>query len=240
MQEYYHKWYSQHLGRDFEMLVFGHAGLPVILFPTALGRYYQTKDYGLIGSVKDFIDQGKIRIYCPDTIDNESWFNFSAHPSERIKNQILYENLILSDVIGFAKYETEYERVALAGCDLGAYHAVNNAFKHPGMVSHLITMGGTFDIKRFIFGYYDEDCYYNNPPDYLPELKDEKYINEINDISISIGTGNLDISLDENKNFSKILNEKNFLHRFDVIPNADHDWPWWRHMFYYFIKDLEY
>lgn len=33
MKEEYFKWYSPHLNRDVEMLVFGHAGYPVVLFP---------------------------------------------------------------------------------------------------------------------------------------------------------------------------------------------------------------
>src|SRR3954465_2880212 len=45
------RWYTRHLSREFDMLVFGHAGFPVILFPTSLGRYYQNKDFGLVGSV---------------------------------------------------------------------------------------------------------------------------------------------------------------------------------------------
>ncbi|MBU2493965.1 MAG: esterase [Bacteroidetes bacterium] len=222
------------------MLVFGHSGLPIVLFPTALGRYYETKDFGLIDSVKDFLENGKIKIYCPDTIDNESLLNYYIEPDERINRQIIYENLILNEVIEFAKYESNFDKIALAGCDLGAYQAANNSFKHPDLVSHLITMGGTFDIKRFIFGYYDENCYYNNPPDYLTGLNDLKYIDEINKINIMIGTGEKDICYEENKLLSKILTEKNFLHRFDVLPDADHNWPWWRHMFYNYIKELEY
>jgi len=240
MQEYYHKWYAQHLGREFEMLVFGEEGLPILLFPKALGRYYETKDFGLIDSVKDFINSGKIKIYCPDTIDSESWLNFKIEPANRVRKQIVYENLILNDVIAFAKYENNFEKVGIAGCDLGAYHAANMAFKHPEQISHLYTMGGTFDIKRFIFGHYDGESYFNNPPDYLPNLTDEFFVDEIKEMKISIGSGEYDISLEENKNMSKILNEKKIHHRFDIIPKADHDWAWWRHMFYYFIKDLEY
>ena len=51
MNEQHVRWYTRHLSRDFEMLVFGHAGYPVVLFPTSLGRYYQNKDFGLVGSV---------------------------------------------------------------------------------------------------------------------------------------------------------------------------------------------
>ena len=37
MRRDYHKWYSPELGREMELLVFGHDGLPVIVFPTSQG-----------------------------------------------------------------------------------------------------------------------------------------------------------------------------------------------------------
>ena len=50
MNERYIKWYTPWLNREFEMLVFGNGGgLPLILFPTSFGRYYQNKDFGLVG-----------------------------------------------------------------------------------------------------------------------------------------------------------------------------------------------
>ncbi len=48
IKEEYYKWHSPSLDRDMEMLVFGHAGQPVILFPTSKGAYYQNKDQGMI------------------------------------------------------------------------------------------------------------------------------------------------------------------------------------------------
>src|ERR1700761_2771380 len=35
MNREYHKWWSQRLGRDMELLVFGHSGVPAIVFPTS-------------------------------------------------------------------------------------------------------------------------------------------------------------------------------------------------------------
>jgi esterase/lipase superfamily enzyme len=41
------------------MLVFGHAGYPVILFPTSMGSYHENKDMGLIESAKWYVEQVK-------------------------------------------------------------------------------------------------------------------------------------------------------------------------------------
>jgi esterase/lipase superfamily enzyme len=61
MNERYIKWYTPWLSREFEMLAFGNGGgLLLILFPTSGARYYENKDFGLVGSVAGYIDSGKI------------------------------------------------------------------------------------------------------------------------------------------------------------------------------------
>ena len=57
MTERYIRWYTPWLSRQFEMIVFGcGGGLPLVLFPTSFGRYYQNKDFGLIGFVSSYVD----------------------------------------------------------------------------------------------------------------------------------------------------------------------------------------
>ena len=220
------------------MLVFGHDGFPVIAFPTSQARYFELKDFKLIESAASLIDSGKIKIYCPDGIDSESWYNNSIHPADRVKTHNGFENLILNDVIEFAKHETGMKKVALAGCSFGAYHAANISFRHPDKVAYLICMGGSFDIKQFIHGYYDDNCYFNNPPDYMPNLSDPWYLDHIKQIGIILGTGEWDMCLDENLKLSKILNDKGIEHWLDVRQGAGHDWPWWRKMFPEYLSKI--
>jgi esterase/lipase superfamily enzyme len=238
MKENYHKWFSLPLQREFEMLTFGDAGLPLIIFPTSGGKYFEAKDRGLIDSVSDLISSGSLMVFCPDSVNNESWYNYSAHPSERVKRHIQYENTILDEVIEFAVHETGFKRVAVAGCSFGGYHSVNIAFKHPDKVSSLLTMGGAYDIKRFIYGYYDDECYFNNPPDYMPNLSDNWYLSRIKQMNIILGTGEYDFCLPENYRLSEILNSKNVKHFLDVRKNAGHDWQWWKQMFRDYVLNL--
>ncbi len=107
------------LGREFEMLVFGHAGYPLVLFPTSMGRYYENKDRGLIDSVAWFIRNGRVRIYCPDSIDALSWFNRHIHPSERARNHALYDDLLMQELLPRIRQETGHERIAVGGCSFG-------------------------------------------------------------------------------------------------------------------------
>ncbi len=237
MKEEFHKWHSNYLDHELGMLVFGHAGFPVILFPTAKGRYYESKDNGLINAVEWFLNEGKIKIYSPDTVDAKSWYNYSIPPGERVRMNSNYENSVLLDVIDFALNESGREKAALAGCGLGGYHAINTAFRNPNKIDGVLSMGGMFDIKKFIMGYYDDECYFNNPPDYMQNLTDPWYLNRIKEMKIILGTGDWDRNLDENQRMSNILHNKNINHWFDVREEATHDWFWWRKVFPHYIFD---
>jgi esterase/lipase superfamily enzyme len=239
LKEEYHKWYTTHLSRDFEMLVFGHAGCPVILFPTSMGKFYQNKDFKLIESAAWFLDNGLIKIYCPDSVDQDSWYNRSIHPADRVKTHIGYENLILYDVIPRACGETGRAQVATAGCSFGGYHAVNLALRHPDRVGYVFTMGGAFDIKQFTDGYYDDNIYFNNPIDYMPGLNDPWYLDRIRQMGIVLGTGEWDFCLDDNIRLSNALNSKGIGHWLDLRSQTGHDWPWWREMFPHYLTKIK-
>ncbi|WP_192904059.1 hypothetical protein [Arachidicoccus ginsenosidivorans] len=106
MKEAYHKWYSPNLQEDAEMLVFGYAGRPVVLFATSMGRYFEAKDRGLIDSVQWFIENGDITVYCPANIDHRSWYNKEIHPDQRAQAQQSYDQFILEEVYRRATAET--------------------------------------------------------------------------------------------------------------------------------------
>ena len=231
-QEAYHKWYSPGIGRDFEMLVFGHAGRPVLLFPTSKGSYYQNKDEGLIESAGWFLENGLVKIYCPDSIDAESWYNKSAWPGTRAYNHTRYDDLLVNEILPRARYETGYDKLAAAGCSFGGYHAVNFAFRHPELTSHCFSMSGAFDVKSFVDGYYDDNVYFNNPVDFIPGA----HHSDIWNMGIVLGTAEHDICRGDNERMSGILNEKNIRHWLDVRSNATHDWPVWRDMFPHYLS----
>jgi esterase/lipase superfamily enzyme len=215
MNEFYHKFYSQYLQRDFEMLVFGHAGYPVILFPGAGGRYYEMKDRNVIEYLSGSIEAGKIKIFCPDTIDYESWYNYDIDPESRINRYLQYQQTILKDVIEFAMYEMNTSKVGLAGFEFGAYHSANITFRFPNMISSLYCLGGTYDIRKHIMGFYNDDCFYNNPRDYLPGLTDKWHLEHLKKTDIRICIGSDDQYLDENLFLSELMGSKEIDHLVD-------------------------
>lgn len=216
------------------MLIFGESGYPVIIFPTSMGSYSQNKDFHLIDSVSWYVDRGFIKIFTPASIDNESWYNKNIHPADRAKNHLLYDRFVMEEVVQPAMRDTGHSKVALAGCSFGAYHATNFGFRHPEVTGYIINMGGAFDIKDKVNGYYDDNVYFNNPPDYLPGLNDPR----IKDIGLIFGTGTHDMCMDANIEMSKMLDAKGIPYFLDIRQDAAHDWPVWREMFPSYIQML--
>ena len=98
MNREYHRWWSHDLQRDMELLVFGHAGTKVLVFPTSMGKYFEYEDNKMIAAVADRIEAGQLQIYCVDGVDSESWYNKRAHPYWRLQRHLQYERYILNDV----------------------------------------------------------------------------------------------------------------------------------------------
>jgi esterase/lipase superfamily enzyme len=232
MIENYYKWHSPALGREIEMQVFGAKGMPVIAFPTSMGRYNQNKDFKLIESAAWFIDNGLIKVYCIDSIDELSWYNKEVHPSTRAYNHSCYDNMIHNELVPRAKAETGHQKVITAGCSFGGYQAANYAFKHPENVAAMISMGAKFSIIDQVDGYYDDTIYYNNPPDFMPA----NFHPDLWNMKIFLGTAEGDMCLESNQEMSQILQSKGIDHWLDVRSWGGHDWPIWREMFPHYLS----
>src|ERR1700679_139168 len=83
MNREYHKWHSANLNRDMELLVFGHSGARVLVFPTSCGRFYDWENREMVKTLSHHIDQGLIQLFCVDSVDAESWWNMDAHPKDK-------------------------------------------------------------------------------------------------------------------------------------------------------------
>ncbi len=232
MYEHYHRWYSSSLNREMELLAFGTRGYPVLLFPTSMGRFYENKDFKLIDRVAWFVDEGLVKIYCPDSIDTLSWYNRSIHPAHRVMNHIWYDQYLLTELVPLMQRETGVHRIAAAGCSFGGYHATNFGFRHPEVVKYIFNMGASFDIRGQLDGYYDDNVYFNNPPDFIPNAQNSWF----NDLFVVLGTGTHDMCWDANEKMAAILRNKGVHHWLDVRQGAPHDWPSWLEMFPHYLS----
>jgi len=227
LHEEYRSYYSHHLGRNIEMLVYGNWGYPILVFPTTMGRFYEARDFKLTDAVSGHINAGRVKLYCIDSIDRDSWYGKHLHPGSRIWNHVLYDKFLCEELVPYIQRETSTGKIGVAGCSFGGFQALNFAFRHPDQVGHLFSMGAAFDIRSFMSGYYDDNVYLNNPPDYIPNAHNDEFYR----MNIVLGTSEHDFCKGSNFQMSGILNRKNIPHWLDVVPWGEHDWPVWRSMF---------
>lgn len=231
MNREYHKVHSARLGRAMELLVFGHAGMPVLVFPTSGGRFFEFEDQGMVGALAGKIDAGLLQLFCVDSVNMESWYNRRVSPRRRIARHMQYEDYLLDEALPLIRQRNTDARLLALGCSFGGYHAVNLALRHPDLVSGFVSLSGAFDLSGFLDGYSDRDCYLNLPTHYLPRLTDAWYLDRFGRNTYVLATGWDDQCLVQNQNLDRILSEKGIPHQLHIwdAPNA-HDWPTWRRM----------
>ena len=231
MNREYHKWWSPRLGRDMELLVFGHAGVPIVVFPSSQGRFYEFEDRGLIGAVAHKIDNGEIQLYCLDSVDAESWYNRNVPARWRIARQMQYQEYILNEVLPLVRLKNHDSHLISLGCSFGGYHAVNIALKYPDVFTGFLSMSGAFDVSNFLHGYYDQDVYFNMPPHYMANMHDPWYLDRYRQNTYVLATGWDDQCLGQNQHLSNLLGRQSVPHQLAIWDSWNsHDWPTWQRM----------
>ena len=231
MNREYHKWYSHRLGRDMELLVFGHTGVPVMVFPTSGGRFYEFEDRGMAAALGGKIDRGEIQLYCVDSVDMESWYNRNVPPRWRIARHVQYEDYLIHEVVPLIKQKNWNPHCVALGCSFGGFHAANIAFRHPDVFTGLLSMSGAFDMSSFLRGYHDQDLYFNTPTQYLQNLSDPWFFERYRRNTYILATGWDDQCLGSNQHLDGILNHKGIPHKLYIWDTYNsHDWPTWMKM----------
>lgn len=211
-----------------ELLVFGHRGVPMIVFPTSMGRFYEFEDRGMVGAVADKLEHGGLQLFCVDSVDAESWYNRGAHPRHRVERHLQFEAYVVSEVVPLIGHVNSWPGIGVTGCSFGAYHALVMALRHPWLFTSCVTMGGAFDVSQFLDGWSDKDAYLLNPVWFLPNLHDAHYLDAYRRNKFVLATGEWDICRQANEDFSGMLSGKGVPHSLHVWGHgSQHDWPHW-------------
>ena len=213
------------------MLVFGHGGVPAIVFPTSQGRFFEFEERGMVGAVYEKLEHGQLQLFCVDSVDAESWYNRGVGPDWQIARHVQYENYVLRDVLPLVRSMNGDRHLVSMGCSFGGYHAVNIALRHPHLFTGCLSMSGAFDMQElgFLKNFYNNDCYYNLPLDYIPSIHDHHYLEAMRRNTYVLATGVHDQCWDDNERLASALRHKGVPVTLDVWGNdARHDWPWWQ------------
>jgi esterase/lipase superfamily enzyme len=214
-----------------ELLAFGHAGFPVVVFPTSGGRFFEYEDRGMVGALAPKVEGGELQVFCVDSVDQESWYNKSVSPADRLNRQNAFDAYLTLEFAPFVHERTTWGQMGTTGCSFGGYHAINFALRHPDIVTYAVSMSGGFDIpRRFLDGFHNQDAYLNSPLDYLPRLDDPWFLARIRGSYYVLAVGDQDPLFDQNVKLAHEFGVKGVPHVLDVWQGFGHDWPWWQEM----------
>jgi esterase/lipase superfamily enzyme len=224
------------------MLVFGHAGKPLLVFPSSEGRFYDWENFGMVTEIAGFIERGLVQVFCIDGIDWESWYApIAAVDKGRRAND--YDWAIVHDVVPFIKRTAgQSTGIFTHGCSFGGYHAVNFYLKHPDIFDGCLSLSGNYSIDFTVGGFYDGDVYFHDPLKYLPNLEDEWFLHQLRCglAMIVCGQGAWEEWLGEAHQLSSLLHAKKIPHLFDLWGfDVAHDWPWWKKQIVHHLGKLE-
>lgn len=244
MKTEYHSFYSSRLGREMEFNSYGHAGKPMIVFPSSGGRFFEYEDFGMIEACRDQIESGKIRVYTVDSIDNETWLNKDRPVSHRARHHNAYDAYIIEELVPFIRSHNSYGgKMITTGCSMGAYHSANFYFRHPDIFDTLVALSGIYDLRFFVGeNLGDFDVYINSPIDYLTNMGDNNYLEAYRRGNIIICTGQgawEEDSIRHTKRLEHVMDFKNIPAWVDYWgKDVNHDWDWWRIQIQYFLHEL--
>jgi esterase/lipase superfamily enzyme len=236
MNREYHRWYSPHLNRDMELLIFGHAGARALVFPTSCGRFFEFEDQGMVAALSEHLEKGWLQLYCVDSVDSESFYCRWAHPSGRIQRHNEYEAYLLNEVLPLSSQKNDNPFMMAIGCSFGAYHAVNIGLRHPHLFGRVLGMSGKYDMTSFFNGYYDEQVYFHTPLHYAPNLEDPATIAHLQQLDVILAVGETDPHIEENRRLSSLLWGKGIGNALREWDGWSHDWPYWRQMVQHYIS----
>lgn len=242
MEKEYRKWYSHRVGMEMPIVVYGHYGLPLLMFPTASADCEEYERFYLIEALSELIDEGRIKVFSVDSINRYAWGNSKIHPGHKSYITQKYDEYLVEEVVPFIFDHCQSEQpIITSGASMGAFYAANSLFKHPDIFDGMVGMHGVYDLSPYHEGYFDHYCYFNNPVAYLPNLNDGyclPLLRAKQHIYILTSYG-----MWENPEYSKqldwVLNAKSIPHYLHIWDSQwPHDWTSWRHMLPRYMDEI--
>ena len=183
--------WSGHLNREMYVNRYGHAGIPIVVFPSSGGSHNEYYDFGMIDACSSFIEEGRVQFFTLSSVDSESWLATWKNGHDQAEMHRAYERYVIEEAIPFIKHKTGwFDGMMATGCSMGAYHALNFFLQHPDVFTKVIALSGVYDARFFVGDYYNDDAIYQNSPvDYIWNQNDGWFIDRYRQAEIVVCTG---------------------------------------------------
>lgn len=219
------------------MIRYGHYGRPVIVFPSEAGRAWDFENNGMIDAVADLIEAGRVKLYCVDSLDADTWSDKGAPIEERALRHEVYTRWLVHTLIPSIHDDVSQAAEIIAlGCSLGAYHAVHLALQRADLVPLAIGLSGNYDVTQWgSWGDHGDATYFANPSAYVPNLHGDHldWLRHRLSVLLVVGQGAWEThptkSLPSTVAMAQSLQEKGLRCELDLWGfDVSHDWEWWQ------------
>jgi esterase/lipase superfamily enzyme len=243
MNKRHEKLYSKIMGRNMHVWCYGHWGAPILIFPSAAGFAHEWDLHGMVDALAPMLNNGRIKLYCPESNISQTWTSKHDHPAERAVRHRIYEQWILSELVPWIRGDCRSDSIPLgtAGCSMGGYYAAVLALKFPTISRYALCMSGRYKLTHFTGGYSNGDIYFNDPLAFVPNLDGEhlEHVRANTFVTLVCGQGMWEEGcIEETIALGRLLHGKGIPHETDIWGHdSRHDWDWWRRQtLYHFNK----
>jgi len=220
-----------------QVVVHGHFGRPVLVFPSEAGRAWDFENNGMVDAVRWMVDAGRVKFYCVDSADAFTWSDLSVPLEERARRHELYERWVIEDVVPFIREDCSGRSdIMTLGCSLGAFHAANLALRHADLFPEALCLSGSYDPSEWdAWGDRGDASYFHNPMEYVANLQGNHldWLRGAVHLVLVVGQGSWEVdptrALPSTQRFAAVLSEKGIPHELDVWGHdVPHDWTSWQ------------
>lgn len=237
MNREYHTWPSPALARDMELLIFGHAGPRMLVFPSRKQRFFEYEEHGMVYALRHALEAGDLQLVCVDSVDGDSLYCFEKTPEQRIDRHLEYERYIIEEVLPFSEKLNPRTPLTAHGCSFGAYHAVAIALRHPEFFARALAFSGRYDLTlqsgdfhTLFHGFYDDRLRSIMPSHFVPELADRAQLRRIRRGAFTLVIGEDDPFYADNVALCRAFAEKQIPHALHTWVGNAHRFRYWRQM----------
>jgi len=228
--------HSPALGGAGEVIRYGHWGRPVLVFPAERGRASDFAERGMVAAIAPLIEAGRVKLYCIDANDGASWSASDLPMEERARRHGAYESWVLDQVVPYIVDDCGgTAEIATTGTSMGAFHALNFAFRRADVFPLAICLSGNYDPNSWNgWGERGDALYFNNPTDYVANLHGDHlaWLRGRLTVVLVCGQGQWEDTtgaLASTARMARLLADQGIRHELDLWGfDTPHDWPAWR------------
>lgn len=235
------RWYSERLHGDASLARWGHWGRPVLLFPTAGGDALEVERMGLLDSVGDLIEGGRVKVYSCDSVAGAAIVRKEGDARHRGWILNAFHEYVRREVVPAVWADCGGVEVGMiaTGASVGAFNALAMLCRYPDVFTHAVGMSGTYDLGTLIGGDGAEDLYFATPMFFVPGLGGA-HLEQLRQrfAILASGEGRWE-DIGHSWRLAEVLGSRGVHNRVDSWgAQWDHDWPTWRAMLPVYLREL--